>query len=1463
MRTATESNGLKPLLARHLLLLLAAALLAAVVAFVATAEVAQAQTTGQCVDEASGRRNNCTANDVSLTRYEVLSGPSSCVPGSTVDVTLMAVLDSTTAQQRYDIGLFVGLGGENAKTATGANSCYRDFLSPNSQTGPWDLTGGFGPFRELETGNRADACGDIQANVTNFRQLQPLSLLCEDEDGNGYLDVSTCVTWDNQSVNDTCEGVLDTVPSTPSKCNCGPVQVGDIALGAYAWLTVEPDDVNRVDEQHVFTITAVADGPGPMPLWADITPFVSPSSALVSHNCGVIPFSSPPPPVTARCQVTVTSGVVGTVVVTATAMYVYSDHILDVFSDDERGDADDGVKEYVDAEIEISPDGTLVNGVGISHTFQITVTGFGPTPVESLVITPSVTPQTYDQYSTTCGDFPVDVATAVNTCTVSFVSETLEEHDVSATALITFTSENGSTTFELDHAVASDRPTGAEPVTKRFADLNITIAPGTATNPVGQPHAFTVTVFTRTIEAGSVVTYPVQGAFPVVSVSPPPDGGITGNDCDAPDGTGIGGQCTFTITSSAPGVFTANAAVTVTVGNTGDVLTADTATESGPAGSGPATKTYEAGYIVVDKVTNPAGSAQLFAFDPSWSDTNFSLADATTPYNSGPLPPGAYSVTETVPSGWDLTGAVCVNGAGAEQAPNAITLEASATVTCTFYNTQRGNIVINKNTIGGDGSFDYTSTGGLVPANFTLTTVGGVGSTGTAYNNVLPGSYTVIEQPETGWDRTALTCVDPSGGTVVNVGVGQANIALAPGETVSCTYVNTQRGSIQIEKQTSPDGSTQSFSFTGAIITSLQDGQQSSIVSVPPGQYTVTEGGVSGWDLTGISCNDGGSAVPSTGDLATRTATFNVAAGEAVLCTFENTQQGTLIVIKVTDPPGANVSFAFTSTVPGSESFSLTGVPPVANTRVMTVTPGTYAVAEQTPAGWELTDVVCSNEDPSDAIDVEAGETVSCVFLNTQRATVIINKVTIPAGSTQSFAFTSTLPGGNFSLTGAAPNNSRTETNVPPGFYTVEESVPPGWDLTGISENCLSESPGVGPNAASIFVLPGATVSCTFTNTQWGSIQVAKVTEPVDSTQVFTFAGDIDALLQGGQQSAVVPVPPGQYAVAEELLDGWDLTSIDCTDPTGDSTGTPAKGVATFNVEPGEAVRCVFTNVQRGRILVDKVTQPAGSAQSFNFALTPPSGPVVNFALTDAAAPFDSGPVVPGTYAVAETPVGGWRTTSTCTSSLGGTENPAAISLQPGETVTCVFTNVQLGTVIINKVTDPAGSTQSFPFVTTVPGGNFSLTGAAPNNSRTVGNVAPGTYSVTESVPAGWALTDSSCSDGSPVNAIVLGPGETVTCTFFNQQRAIIVVEKQTLPDGDDTTFTFSGDLEGTIGDGQRITRTVVPLRPYSVSELVPEGWVLTSITPAGCLEQAAPTGAIGEEPLEPTAFFFPAPGET
>ena len=316
---------------------------------------------------------------------------------------------------------------------------------------------------------------------------------------------------------------------------------------------------------------------------------------------------------------------------------------------------------------------------------------------------------------------------------------------------------------------------------------------------------------------------------------------------------------------------------------------------------------------------------------------------------------------------------------------------------------------------------------------------------------------------------------------------------------------------------------------------------------------------------------------------------------------------------------------------------------------------------------------------------------------------------------------------------------------------------------------------------------------------------------PGGDPQLFTFTPSYN----GGQtfQLADATAPndsgalvPGTYSVSEGAVTDWTQTSATCDD------GSP---VTAISLQPGETVTCTFTNTKRGVIIVDKKTLPAGDAQQFTF--TPSYNGGQTFQLADATAPNNSGGLLAGTYSVSEATQAGWDLTSaTCDDGSPVT----AISLQPGEVITCTFTNTKRGHIMIDKVTDPAGDPASFEFDSNY-GANFTLTDTqAPNDS---GAIVPGTYSVAELALAGWDLTGTSCSDQSPVTAISLQPGETVTCTFTNTKRGTIIVEKQTSPDGAAGSFTFTGTAAGSIGDGGKIIVNNLVPGTYTSARPIPK----------------------------------------
>ena len=102
-------------------------------------------------------------------------------------------------------------------------------------------------------------------------------------------------------------------------------------------------------------------------------------------------------------------------------------------------------------------------------------------------------------------------------------------------------------------------------------------------------------------------------------------------------------------------------------------------------------------------------------------------------------------------------------------------------------------ITIVKNTVGGNDTFAYTTTGGGgLPAGFNITTVNGTGQQ--VNPGINPGTYTVTEStPPTGWTfQPPITCTSSGGATTTpNGATVSITIPATGGAAVTCTYVNS------------------------------------------------------------------------------------------------------------------------------------------------------------------------------------------------------------------------------------------------------------------------------------------------------------------------------------------------------------------------------------------------------------------------------------------------------------------------------------------------------------------------------------------------------------------------------------------------------------------------------------------------------------------------------------------------
>ncbi len=169
--------------------------------------------------------------------------------------------------------------------------------------------------------------------------------------------------------------------------------------------------------------------------------------------------------------------------------------------------------------------------------------------------------------------------------------------------------------------------------------------------------------------------------------------------------------------------------------------------------------------------------------------------------------------------------------------------------------------------------------------------------------------------------------------------------------------------------------------------------------------------------------------------------------------------------------------------------------------------------------------------------------------------------------------------------------------------------------------------------------------------------------------------------------------------------------------------------------------------------------------------------------------PVDSGSTFSaGTYALSES--GPANYTASAWVCVGGTQSGSNIALTIGQSATCTITNNDISpTITIVKNThgtpttftfDIIGPTASTPSITPVGDPGTGTTGAIPVNA--------GSYTVDEQgPPAGWTLTDLTCTAGSagpldsngiPTNwSFTLVLAQNVTCTFTDS--AILTTRTQ------------------------------------------------------------------------------------
>ena len=230
------------------------------------------------------------------------------------------------------------------------------------------------------------------------------------------------------------------------------------------------------------------------------------------------------------------------------------------------------------------------------------------------------------------------------------------------------------------------------------------------------------------------------------------------------------------------------------------------------------------------------------------------------------------------------------------------------------------------------------------------------------------------------------------------------------------------------------------------------------------------------------------------------------------------------------------------------------------------------------------------------SFNVQPGDDIVCTFTNRfNKGSLELRKVTDVPTSQWNLSASGPTPFSKI-VTGSDTTGERA---VLTGTYTIGEI---GVGATSLADYdttwacTVDGQPSISGNGgtASVTVHADQSVVCTFTNTRKsGSFVITKAAVGGDATFGFTGSGatvpDVFQITTSGGSGSVTynNVPTGSYAVNEAgLPDGWDFSSLQCSDPSGNTTvdGT----TASIEVEQNETVNCIFTNTRRGSITITK-----------------------------------------------------------------------------------------------------------------------------------------------------------------------------------------------------------------------------------------------------------------------------------
>jgi hypothetical protein len=425
--------------------------------------------------------------------------------------------------------------------------------------------------------------------------------------------------------------------------------------------------------------------------------------------------------------------------------------------------------------------------------------------------------------------------------------------------------------------------------------------------------------------------------------------------------------------------------------------------------------------------------------------------------------PGSYQLTQGRETGWKVTAISCSGDSDGSSAVDvksrsvSVDLDSGEAITCTFSErATRGSIGVTMVSAAGpvvvpfDGDLGAFELRAPEAADWRS-------------GKLAVGVYTIQAIAPAGWRVAAIACLgERDAGSSYDIATGTAHIDLDARETLGCTFtlaLAAPGATLTIRHEATP-ADDQDFAYTGDLGPFLLRAPSAAQVtfSPPPGSYRVHELRHPLWTLGSVACQgdaDGGTTVAREAG----TALIDLDAGENVVCVFRHVRatagMGSITLVQTASPPEP-VAFAYDGAL---GAFALT-LPDAATRTWAALPPGSYAVRQTPPAGWQLDAITCDGDsdggsslspgERSAVLDLDAGEAIVCTFADSRpvgSGSITITHAPTPADDSD-FRYRGAL--GGFTL--RAPSRpTQTFTGLAGGSYGVNVLLPDGWRLNTLT----------------------------------------------------------------------------------------------------------------------------------------------------------------------------------------------------------------------------------------------------------------------------------------------------------------------------------------------------------------------------------------------------------------------------